>query len=79
MWRSCAILSVPIVFLLGREALQKRPAEKPDELDEDTKIIAELVSKLTPEQLDPALYIAQNMDKFTPEHCLAEVVKHMIK
>ena len=76
-------LGVTVEDLLADESLQiqEKPVEEPDELSEDMKIIADLVSKLTPEQLDPALYIAQNIGNLTPEQllCLAEVVKHMIK
>lgn len=41
--------------------IQEKPVEEPDELDEDIKIIADLVSRLTPEQLDPVLEIAQRI------------------
>ena len=56
-------LGVTVEDLLADESLQiqENPVEEPDELDEDMKIIADLVSRLTPERLDPVLEIAQRI------------------
>ena len=58
----------------------KKPAED-GELAEDMAIIAELVSRLTPEQLDPVITMIENMPRLNPDQLssIAEVIKNMAK
>lgn len=54
--------------------IQEKPVEEPDELNEDMKIIADLVSKIDPDRLDAALEITQKINALNDDEIQALLV-----
>lgn len=74
-------LGVTVEDLLADDPvqIQEKPVEETDELDDDMKIIADLVSKIDPDRLSAALEITQKINAFNDDeiNALLTIVRSM--